>query len=268
VLFRVNKLLSITFLLFAASAANASLTVTHQDAILTTGLCAADTSAPISHTFSNVIGPINAILTNLGREFIQPPASLAGLSNEQDNPVKPLPAVPTALLMVLTGFICVSLARDRRIYLAALAGLLWLGQAGIQAVPQLALRISHRNHTEQQFSAELSCTYYLENSNRLRNDIEGTQYVGLLHHLAGIPDSPASFLRMRKQESRKLTTQLCFRPNLSKNTNPFQPQSAFLSEQYNLNSLFKCSVLRARHSIRFSPPFIFEIIPRGPPKLA
>ena len=252
-LFRVNKLLSITFLLFAASAANASPTVTHQDAILTAGLCAADTSAPISHTINNVIGPINARLTNLGRKFLQSPASLADLSNNsQRNPAKPLPPVPTAMLMVLMGFICVSLVRDRRIYLAALAALLCVGHAGLRAVPQLGLNLCHRAHTNHHLWERYTQSYLLENVTRPRCDIEGTRYIGLLHHLAGMPNSNVS--------------QLCFRLNLSKNTNPFQSQSAFLSEQYSLNSLFKCSVLRARHSIRFTPAFIFEIIPRGPPK--
>ena len=175
--------------------------------------------------------------------------------------------------MVLTGFLCVSLVKDRRVWLAALAGLLWVGQAGIHALPQLALRLSYRIHSKQQFDAELTCPYYLENSNRLRSDIEGTQYIGLLHHLAGIPDSPMSFRQphlsfLRKQESRKLTTQLCYRLNPSKNTNSFQSQLAFLSEQYSLDSLFKCLASKTEQFICFSPAFIFELIPRGPPLLA
>jgi hypothetical protein len=120
-----------------------------------------------------------------------------------------------------------------------LAGLLWLGQAGIQAVPQLALRLSHRNHTEQQFSTELTHPYYLENSNRLRSDIEGTQYIGLLHHLAGIPQDKMSFLS----------------------------PSAIISQRYSLNSLLNCLTLRVEQFICFSPAFIFENLPRGPPKL-
>ena len=255
-LFRVNKLLYIAFLLFAASAANASPTVTHQDAILTTGLCAADTSAPISHTINNVIGPINARLTNLGREFMQPPASLAGLSNEQENPVKPLPAVPTAMLMVLMGFICVSLVRDRRIYLAALAALLCAGHAGFRAVPQLGLHLCHRAHTNHPLWARPTQSYLLENVTRPRCDIEGTRYIGLLHHLAGMPNSNVSQLCCRLRHS-----------NISAQT-----KDKFSVPQFAIRRLLSYPIQATNGSTPISerfvcltPAFIFHNFSRGPP---
>jgi hypothetical protein len=176
-----------------------------------------------------------------------------------------LPAVPAAIFIALIGFLCVSFVKDRRVWLAALAALLWAGQAGIQAVPQLALRLSHRNHNRQQLDTKLAYPYYLNNSSRRRSDIEGTQYIGLLHHLAGIPDSTMSLLLL--QESREVTTQLCYRLNPSKNTSSFQSQFAFLSEQYGLNSLFNCLAARVKQFISFSPAFIFENLARGPPIL-
>jgi len=177
-------------------------------------------------------------LAGAAAEFLKPPPAFTG-SPAAPIGAKSLPAVPAAVLMVLTGFLCVSLVKDRKVWLAALAGLLWLGQAGIQAVPQLALRLSHRNHTAQQLDAELTYPYYLENSNRLRSDIEGTQYIGLLHHLAGIPQDTMSLLS----------------------------PSAIISEQYSLNSLLNCLTLRVEQFICFSPAFIFENLPRGPPEL-
>jgi hypothetical protein len=206
-----------------------------------------DTPAIIA-PIKEVVGPIDAKLANLGKEFLQPPASFASLRHTQGNYVKPLPAVPAAIFMVLSGFLCVSLVRDRRFWLAALAGLLWAGQIGIQALPQLALRLSHRNHSQQQFSAELAYPHYLENSNRLRSDIEGTQYIGLLRHLAGIPDAKSRYLH--------------------KDTRTYTSQPAIILARTGLNPFLACLASRAEQFISFSPAFIFSNLPRGPPKLA
>jgi len=212
-------------------------------------------------------------LAGLAAEFLKPPAAFTGPPAPPIH-IKSLPAVPGALFMVLTGFLCVSLVKDRRVWLAALAGLLWLGQAGIQAVPQLALRLSHRNHTEQQFSAELTYPYYLENSNRLRSDIEGTQYIGLLHHLAGIPDSTMLLLQRRllllQSRLSFVKPRLSFlrRQESSQTEDEFgTPQSAITRFSSCPIPLLKCLASRAEQFIRFSPAFIFDNLARGPPKL-
>lgn len=266
--FRVSKLAAIMFSLFVVSLASASLTVTPQDAILTTSLSPANTAGAISHIVGNVAGPINAELANLSREFLKPPTDTAGLTNTIANRVKPLPAAPAAILMVLIGFLCVSLVRDRRVWLTGLAGLLWLGYAGVHAVPRLALHLSHKNHSRQQLCAELSYPYYLENSHRLRCDVEGTQYIGLLHYLAGIPNASGAFTNTRlgalitfSQPRQKLYSKVLSYPY--KNTYPFL--SAIIPEQYSLNSLFKCLASKAKQFICFSPAFIFDELARGPP---
>lgn len=271
-----NKLLLVILLLPAGAVANVSTTVT-QDTNVVPGIPGATDSPAIIAPQREVIEPFDSKFAGIGRELLSPLAPstnsfFSALTAGQPPYAKPLPAVPGTLYMVLTGCLCVSLVRDRRVWLAALAGLLWVGQTGIQAVPQLALRLSHRNHTEQQFTKELTYPYYLENS-RLRSDIEGTQYIGLLRHLAGIPHRTMSFLQPRlsslpKQESRKLTTPPCCRLNLSKNTNSFLFSSVIISERYSLNSLLNCLTLRVGQFICFSPAFIFENLPRGPPKLA
>jgi hypothetical protein len=198
-----------------------------------------DAHIPIVADVTHTIKSDDSYLAGATAEFLKPPPAFTS-SPAPPVGAKSLPAVPGALLMVLTGFLCVSLVKDRKVWLSVLAGLLWLGQAGIQAVPQLALRLGHSTHTEQQLDAELTYPYYLENSNRLRSDIEGTQYIGLLHHLAGIPQDTMSFLSL----------------------------SAIIPEQYSLNSLPNCLTLRVEQFICFSPAFIFENLPRGPPELA
>lgn len=247
-LFRVNKLLFVAFLLLAVSAASASPTVTHQDAVLTANSQPADTPTLTVCVINDVAESPNPELANLGRQLLQPPEAAAGLSSSYGKGVKPLPAVPAAVFMVLSGFFCVSLVKDRRVWLAVLAGLLWVGQAGIQALPQLAFRLSHINHSKQQFCAKPACRYHPEDFDRLRSDIEGTRYIGLLHHLAGIPDG-------------RLILDPYFWRASSINTS----QPAIILEQHSLNSLLAYLALRAEQFICFSPAFIFDTIPRGPP---
>ncbi len=222
------------------TAANAAPTVSNSNSnfVVSAVSPASDAHIPLVADVTHTIESANSHLAGVAAEFLKPPAAFTG-SSAPPVGAKSLPAVPGALLMVLTGFLCVSLVKDRKVWLAALAGLLWVGQAGIQAVPQLALRLSHRNHTAQQLDAELTYPYYLENSNRLRSDIEGTQYIGLLRHLAGIPQVTMSFLS----------------------------PSAIISEQYSLNSLLNCLTLRVEQFTYFSPAFIFNNLARGPPEL-
>ena len=259
IVFRLSNLLCVMFLLLAVSAANASPTIPQQDVVLTAKASPTDTPTSPSRSVPNIVGPMDAQLADLGREFLQPPPASAALSSTQGNLVKVLPAIPATVFMALTGFLCVSLYRDRRVWLTALAGLLWAGQAGIQALPQLAHHFSHKNHTKQQIRAELTHPYYLENSHRLRCDIEGTQYIGLLHHLAGIPDSTTLFSRtmsfLRKQEST------IYEPQTTSKTS--QSAVTYLSS-YPIQ-VFKCLASKAKQVICFSPAFIFENLPRGPP---
>jgi len=239
VLGKRSKWVVVLLSLLVLTAANAAPTISKSNVVVSVVSPSSDAHIPIVADVTCTIESGDSHLAEVAAEFLKPPPAFTGSPPALPVGAKSLPAVPGALLMVLTGFLCVSLVKDRKVWLAALAGLLWLGQAGIQAVPQLALRLSHRNHTEQQLSAELTYPYYLENSNRLRSDIEGTQYIGLLHHLAGIPQATMSFLS----------------------------PSAIISERYSLNSLLNCLTLKVEQFICFSPAFIFENLPRGPPEL-
>lgn len=267
-LFRVSKLLCMTFLVFAASAVNAAPTISEYNRNVVD--CAVSPSSDVHiSVVPEVIQISDSHLAAVAAEFLKPPAAFM---NSSAPPIctRALPAVPAAALMVLLGFLCISLVKDRRVWLAALAGLLWAGQAGIQAVPQLALRLSHRSHSKQQLGAEPTYLHYLENSDRLRSDIDGTQYIGLLHHLAGIPEGESAYrnTRLAKLIASYQHSQKSYGKVVSytrKNTFPYL--SAIISEQYRLNSLFECLALKAKQFICFSPAFIFDNLPRGPPKL-
>jgi hypothetical protein len=232
---------------------------------LTTSLSTEESPIKISCTCSDIVGPINAKLANLGREFLHtPPPSSTSLNYA----VKSLPAVPGALFMVLTGFLCVSLVKDRRVWLTVLAGLLWAGHVGVQALPQLVLHLYHRTHTSQHLSARPTQFYLLENTARARTDIEGTRYIGLLHYLAGIPEAKSAFtdrchtpLITSTQHHQKQYAKAFSYPR--KNTHKSQP--AIILEKYSLNSISKCLTSRAELFICFSPAFTFAQLPRGPP---
>ncbi len=257
---RINKLLCALVLLLAISIANASPTVTHHSTDMSVSLSITNTRITTSGSINTVVKPIRTELANLGKEFLQPPENSAGLLNVSNNSVKLLPAVPATALMLLTGFLCVSLYRDRRVWLMAMMGLLWAGQTGIQTIPRLAYHFSHKNHAKQQIRTELAYPYYLRIPHRLQCDIEGIRYIGLLHHLAGIPDSKSvsQLSYQTGQDSISTQTENTLRASLFAMMTPLSP-SLYVTN---------CLAAVAEQQMCFSPAFIFETIPRGPPKLA
>jgi hypothetical protein len=221
--------------ILVASAAIAAPTVSdyNRDVAAPTLSLSADIDSTQTCEINQIGEPANSHLASVAAEFLKPPAAtdLQALSIS----AKSLPAVPGALFLGLTGFLCVSLVKDRRVWLAALAGLLWLGQAGFAALPQLASHLCSKKQIQQQSPASLTYVSELEGSFRLRSDLKGTQYIGVLRHLAGIP-------------------------------NPGKILAAIIFESYNFNLLLKCSAVRTEQIVSFSPAFIFARLARGPPE--
>ncbi len=243
----------------ALSTAKASPTVTSRNAVLTTDSSPVYAPAAISGSIDNPLQPANTKLAHLAREFVQPPVHPDPQSFTRL--VKPLPAVPSAVFVLLSGFLCVSLVRDRRVWFSALVAILWAGQTGFQALPQLALRLAHRtNHIRHKSSTQLACSYYLKNSSRPRSDIEGTQYIGLLHYLAGIPNnldlsplcSRSKYFNTSGQTHDKTGTS----------------QSAIIRHLSHVIIAHNRTASLAEQPISFSPAFIFDNLPRGPPLYA
>lgn len=250
-LFRFGKLLCLIILVLAVSSAKASPAVTHQEALLSTSFSDVATTIP-SHV-TDTIDPAKSSLVALGKEFLQPPPTLTGLSVSQGT-VKSLPAVPAALLMVISGFLCVTLVKDRKVWLAVLTGLLWAGQTGIHALPQLATHFGSEKHITRKASTKCFSLYKFESSRRLRGELEGTGYIALLHHLSGIPDSSTSFLQ--KPETGQVKNKL--------GASQFAVIRALSGSTLKIN----CFAAVAEQYLCFSPAFIFQSIPRGPPLLA
>ena len=241
-LFQINKLLCLAVLLSAVSTAKASPVGMHRDAGLPTSLSFRNTGIAISTPLNDILKPAGAELASLGREFSQPPQNLAGSLDHQNNSVRSLPAVPATVLMLLSGFLCVSLYRDRRIWLMGLMGILWASQVGFQIIPRLAHRFEQK-HIKKQICAKQTQSHCIKHAKILSSDIKRTKYIGMLHYLAGLPKA--------KSQSNLLYTPQAVIPN----------QDAPVP-------LFVCPARATRQFSYFSPAFIFNNLARGPPVLS
>ena len=219
---------------------------------------------------SQITEPSNAHLANMGVELSKPPVDF---TSSPPVGTQPLPPVPAALFMVLTGFLCVSLVKDRRFWLGALASLLWAGQTGIHAIPKLAAHISSKKHIQQKSHTNTVRLHRPEESLRLRSDFEGTKYIGLLHHLAGIPNpttslllpSPLQSLRAQRSNLIVLLKQVSFAQT---KCIPTAPQFAITHLSSLLIRATNCLAPGAKQYIHFSPAFTFVHLARGPPNPA
>ena len=210
---------------------------------------------------------VNSNLARVAAELLAPPTAHAETQAFGDN-VKPLPPVPAAVLMVITGFLCVSLVKDRRIWFAALTGLLSLGQAGVSVLPELVYHLAGRKQTEQHSPGELTRRMRVwQHSRRSRSDVEGTRYIGLLRRLAGIPDErrslSASILSTRTMRGNFNSPGVCRSSTEYENVGCAVTQliSHLISTTTRPGSL-------SGQPFVFSPGFIFANLARGPPEPA
>ena len=177
-----------------------------------------------------------------------------------------LPALPSAIAMVLTGFICISLIQDRRAWVAVLAGILWVGQTGIWALPELTSRLSRRVHSGQQVNTALAASYPLGGGYYPDSYSEEIRYIGLLHHLAGIPqDSNSAFTNSRVSLTRLCRSVQSTTGFSSNGKDTRASQDATVLGQFVLSKPLNCLVSGTRQFICFSPALIFCRMPRGPP---
>ena len=218
---------------------------------------------------SQITETCDSYLAAVAVAFLKPPAGLTDAAAPSAH-VKSLPAVPGAFFMVLTGFLCVSLVKNRRVWLAALAGLLWAGQYGIRVLPQLAICFRHARQGQREFAPELTYPHWLETSHRVHSNIEGTQYVGLLHDLAGIPARKCAPTVTQWGEANASTSgqKVGGKVRSYSRRNIFSSPSAIIPSQYSLEPLLNCLAAVAGRHIRFSARFIFDSLARGPPEPA
>lgn len=243
---KANKGLAVLLLLLVVTTANAAPTIGNQNGNFVVPAVSPATNAcfTVGTDVTDTIEPANSRLAQLAVELLSPPNPYIDSSTP-----KTLPPVPGAIFMVLTGFLCVSLVKDHKLWLTAVAGLFWIGHSGFYAVPHLALRLGHRMHNHRQVAA-LMYPYYLENA-RPRSDIEGSSYIGLLRYLEGIPGGKISLLQKKHSHHPEDEVRA--------------PQRALIGISPRIVPVFKCLTVKAGQLICFTPAFIFENMPRGPP---
>lgn len=198
---------------------------------------------------------IDTGLMAAAKEFFSPPASFVQFGNKLEAGVRALPAIPETIFMALFGFLCVFFVKDRRVCLAALAGLLWAGQTGFTIVPKLVLSLTGKNYSHRQPS-QLSSKLYLKNSSEFWCNNKETQYIGLLRHLDGIPALKDAFKGLYP---KVIGTKNVY--NFDTNPNWFE---AVIPSQTS-DFLLRCLVKRTDHILYFSPAFLFDNLARGPP---
>ena len=270
--YKSSRLSVVLLLLVMATAVKAGPTMSNCNESFPAGVVSPTSEAHIIFVreTSQITEFSNSHLANIGVELLRPPTDF---TNSPPAGAQSLPPVPAALFMVLTGFLCVSLVKDRRFWLGALAGLLWAGQTGIQAIPKFAANISPKQHNQRKFHTNTVRLHQFEESLRLRSDVEGTKYIGLLHHLAGIPNAtmslslPASFQSLRAQRSN-LIVSLKQESSARTNCNLAAPQFATTHLSPLLIQATNCLAPGAKQYIHFSPGFTFAHLARGPPNPA
>ena len=270
--YKSSRLTFVLLLLVMATSVKAGPTMSNFNESFCAGIVS---PASEEHIFfvletSQITEPSNAHLANIGVELLRPPADF---TSSPPVGAQSLPPIPAALFMVLTGFLCVSLVKDRRFWLGALAGLLWAGQTGIQAIPKLAAHISSKKHIQRKSRTNTLRLHQFEESLRLRSDVEGTKYIGLLHYLAGIPNAimslllPSPLQSLRAQRSNLIVSlkQVSFartKCNLTASRFAITHLSSLPTRATN------CLAPVAGQYILFSPAFTFVHLARGPPNPA
>lgn len=207
-------------------------------------------------------------LENIGRQITDPARTPSPFQEGHTVNAATLPAVPAAISMTICGFLCISFVRDRRAWLAMAAGVLWLGQTGIQAVPELTHRICSRITTSTSSPAGLDRPDIVFSSDSITGNAQSIRFVGLLRKLEGIPDHNLGVLSIHSQSIQAAAgrfyntgRQSTFARNHS------TPSPALALRDCRHNTLIVCPARASGHFMVFSPAFIFQNLSRGPPAL-
>jgi len=129
-----NSIFLIIFVsLIAATAVSAAPIITYCDNFTATF------PSPNTHILeipgtSNITEIYNSALAAIGTEILLPPAEFTNSPSAGAGTLHPNATV----FIVLTGFLCVSLVIDRKLWLATLTAPLRPGQSGFHSIPQLA----------------------------------------------------------------------------------------------------------------------------------
>jgi len=164
-------------------------------------------------------------LSEMANAFLQVEHADNRMAKAQDN--RCLPAIPSGVALVLSGFFCVTLVRDRRSWLAVLAGVLWVGQIGFNSLPQISSRLCRKVHNTQPIEPAPDSLYFINDGFNSDHNIYAISNV------------------------------------IQKDTQNLEQTSVFVPLFSGLAN--DCPVSGTRQFVCFQPALIFCMIPRGPP---
>ena len=213
-------------------------------------------------------GQVDSPFAAIGLELLKVPTvdaaanAVASIVKSTSN-YKVMPAVPAAFLMVITGFLCISLVKDRKVWLAAFVGMICLGQLGITALPKVAANVKNAFKTSVSSSLVSHNVSGHDSEFRVRSEVEGTAYIGLLRKLSGISDDG----RSSSFNSRSTTDSVCnYVISTQQNLNyKVSTIAAHITSLYNFDLLLPCRLRSTGQISVFSPAFIISNLPHGPP---
>jgi type IV secretory pathway TrbD component len=267
---RTLKLLVLVILL-VAGLSDVSLAV----ATVGDALCAVYDSSNSFTSQSAVVDPtveltgqIDSPLAAVGLELLKVPTvdaaanAIASVVKSTSN-YKVMPAVPTAFLMVITGFLCISLVKDRKTWLAACVGLVCLWQLSLSALPKVAANFKDAFMTSVSTSLVSLNVSEHDSEFRVRSEVEGTRYIGLLRKLSGIPDTfGGSTFNTLSDTDSVCDFVISTQQNL---TYKVSTLAAHITSLFNFDSLLACRLRSTGQISVFSPALIISNLPHGPP---
>lgn len=192
----------------------------------------------------------------IDRQLAQPDVTI--WSPEADSSLY-IPAVPSAVLLGLTGFLCVTMVRDRKFWLFLAVGAVSLSCTGLHSATKL---VSNARTVDSKLSpaqaSEISGRF-AEDALRTRADIEGSTYIALLHYLQGLPARVCGYARPFRITTYSAGSGIYNQPVLAFFTH--YADSASQCRRRN-TSLFN---RQANADPAFWPGFSFEVLAHGPP---
>ena len=203
-------------------------------------------------------------MSEFATAILQPPQVNNQTTQAGDNHY--LPALPPAIAMVLTGFICVSLVRDRRTWLTAVTFTFGMGLTGIQLLPHAFVKLGRlnraatRSYSQVLYHPQTDDIEYISNS-------ELGRFIGLLYHLNAIPHPLPPVVQ---NSIRVAASRFNFADENSSHFGRFvgkvRTTCAVFTALLSLTVLsLCCPAYLAEQFVCFTPAFIFNLIPRGPP---
>jgi hypothetical protein len=192
----------------------------------------------------------NSPLADLAEDFIKPSMSLQPTTNSTHNNTHSLPAAPAAFIMSLLGFICISAIKDRKFWLAALTTLICASQAGFNMLPHLAVKLGHKIYNTQKLIAKSLRWSPQRQFQRPRAQLDGTEFIFLLHHLNEIPN----FL---KNKTNTLINSYNVLDSFSKAIIKTLSSKDEIHKDLSEKKISQCDFIKQN--------LIFQAIPRGPP---